>query len=61
MFCYLKMKLEAATYSTNRTQHRFGNILQMCIESAQQIIVILESLQAQGLLGKTLVPSKIVV
>lgn len=31
---------------------RFSTVLQVCMEAAQQIIIILESLQAQGLLGK---------
>ncbi|KAH6656516.1 fungal-specific transcription factor domain-containing protein [Truncatella angustata] len=50
MFCYLKMKFEAATFSKTSTQDKFSTILQMCIESSQSIIIILESLQSQGLL-----------
>ncbi|KAK9802135.1 putative Fungal-specific transcription factor domain-containing protein [Seiridium cardinale] len=50
MFCYLKMRFESATQLDSPTQHRFGTIIQMCIESAQQIINILESLHSQGLL-----------
>lgn len=34
------------------TPDRFGTVLQVCMEAAQQIIIILESLHAQGLLGK---------
>ncbi|KAI0897658.1 fungal-specific transcription factor domain-containing protein [Annulohypoxylon nitens] len=50
MFCDLKMKFESATGRNTTTYDRFGTLLQMCVESSQSIIIILESLHAQGLL-----------
>ncbi|KAF7533738.1 hypothetical protein G7054_g6836 [Neopestalotiopsis clavispora] len=50
IFCCLKMCLEGAANSKEPTRHRLASIVQMCMESAQQTIIILESLQAQGLL-----------
>ncbi|KAI2467890.1 fungal-specific transcription factor domain-containing protein [Annulohypoxylon bovei var. microspora] len=50
IFCDLKMKFESADWRNTSTHDRFGTLLQMCIESSQSIIIILESLHAQGFL-----------
>lgn len=55
LFCLLKMRLESTAPRLNSsTRSRFGTIVQMCLESARQIIIILEHLQSQGLLGELL-------
>lgn len=50
IFCCIKMCLEGAANSKEPTRNRLNSIVQMCMDSAQQTIMILESLQAQGLL-----------
>ncbi|POS75227.1 hypothetical protein DHEL01_v206381 [Diaporthe helianthi] len=50
VFCCLKIRLESPAGSKPSTPDRFGTVLQMCMEAAQKIIIILENLQAQGLL-----------
>ncbi|KAI1861304.1 uncharacterized protein JN550_010983 [Neoarthrinium moseri] len=50
IFCFLKMKLEVSSSRTSPAQHSFGNIKNACLESSQQILNILESLESQGLL-----------
>lgn len=50
LFCCLKIRLESPVGSKPSTPDRFGTVLQVCMEAAQQIIIILESLHAQGLL-----------
>lgn len=52
LFCCLKIRLESPAGSKSSTPDRFGTVLHVCMEAAQQIIIILESLQGQGLLGK---------
>ncbi|KAJ0118924.1 hypothetical protein J7T55_013180 [Diaporthe amygdali] len=49
-FCCLKIRLESPMGSKPSIPDRFSTVLQVCMEAAQQIIIILESLQAQGLL-----------
>lgn len=52
MFCCLKTTLEKSDKtSLPQSSPKICNLLQLGIESCNQIIRILESLQAQGLLG----------
>ncbi|KAI9150794.1 transcriptional regulatory protein [Paramyrothecium foliicola] len=50
IFCCLKLKLESVAEPNISTHDRISTLLQMCIDSAQQIISILENLHLQGLL-----------
>ncbi|KAI5926861.1 hypothetical protein F4810DRAFT_492398 [Camillea tinctor] len=51
MFCCLKMALESpAKIGSFTSSRKVCTLLQLCIESCQQIVLILENLQAQGLL-----------
>lgn len=55
LFCFLKIRFESpesCLESLNASQN-VRNLMQMCLESAQNIISILSSLQSQGLLGTT--------
>jgi hypothetical protein len=55
LFCFLKIRFESpesCLESLNASQN-VRNLMQMCLESAQNIISILSNLQNQGLLGKT--------
>lgn len=55
LFCFLKIRFESPencieVLNTSRTVR---NLIQMSMDSAQQIICILHSLQTEGLLGKS--------
>jgi len=54
LFCFLKIRFESPQNCTDalNTSRNVRNLIQMCMESSQQIISILHSLQSEGLLGK---------
>lgn len=55
LFCFLKIRFESPENCRDalNTSRNVRNLIQMCMDSAQQIINILHSLQIEGLLGKT--------
>lgn len=54
LFCFLKIRLESPEncISALNKSRNVRNLIQMCVDSSQQIISILHSLQSEGLLGK---------
>lgn len=54
LFCFLKIRFESPQNCSDalNTSRNVRNLIQMCMESSQQIISILHSLQSEGLLGK---------
>lgn len=56
LFCFLKIRLESSDHCSEalNTSRNVRNLIQMSMESSQQIINILHSLQLEGLLGKPL-------
>lgn len=54
LFCFLKIRFESpeSCLESLNASRNVRNLMQMCLESAQNIISILSSLQSQGLLGK---------
>lgn len=58
LFCFLKIRFESPEYCSDalNTSRNVRNLIQMCMDSSQQIINILFSLQTEGLLGKTIKP-----
>lgn len=55
LFCFLKIRFESPgkCQETLDSSRSVRNLMQTCMDSAQQIVGILHSLQAQGLLGET--------
>lgn len=55
LFCFLKIRLESPENCLDalNTSRNVRNLIQMCMDSSQQIISILHSLQSEGLLGKS--------
>lgn len=53
LFCFLKIRLESPDNCLDalNTSRNVRNLIQMCMDSSQQIISILHSLQSEGLLG----------
>ena len=58
LFCFLKIRFESPENCVEvlNTSRTVRNLIQMSMDSSQQIICILHSLQTEGLLGKNLRP-----
>lgn len=58
LFCFLKIRFESPENCVEvlNTSRTVRNLIQMSMDSSQQIICILHSLQTEGLLGKNLGP-----
>lgn len=54
LFCFLKIRFESPENCIEaiNTSKNVRNLIQMCMDSSTQMINILNSLQAEGLLGK---------
>lgn len=57
LFCFLKIRFESPENYLDalNTSQNVRNLIQMCVDSSQQIISILHILQSEDLLGKTAV------
>lgn len=55
LFCFLKIRFESQSKCTELlgSSQTVRNLIQMCIDSSQQMVSILDCLQSQGLLGKS--------
>jgi hypothetical protein len=55
LFCFLKIRFESPGHCSDalNTSQSVLKLIQMCMDSSQQIISILYSLQTEGLLGKS--------
>lgn len=55
LFCFLKIRFESPENCSDalNTSRSVLKLIQMCMDSSQQIISILYSLQTEGLLGKS--------
>lgn len=55
LFCFLKIRLESPGHCLEAlsTSQNVRNLIQMCLDSAQQMIYILHCLQSEDLLGKS--------
>lgn len=54
LFCFLKIRFESESKCAELlgSSQTVRNLMQMCIDSSQQMVAILECLQSQGLLGE---------
>lgn len=54
LFCFLKIRFESPEHCLEalNTSRNVRNLIQMCIDSSQQMINILHCLQSEDLLGK---------
>lgn len=55
LFCFLKIRFESQSKCTELlgSSQTVRNLIQMCIDSSQQMVSILDCLQSQGLLGES--------